>query len=647
MTRYRGFVLWIGLAAAAFGQIDTGSIVGTVRDSSGASIPNAAITLTNKATNVNLNTTSNDAGEYQFNALHPGSYSVKAVVSGFSAQQFSDVQIDVQTRQSVDFTLQVGNVTQTLEVQSTDAAAEHADGGCGRRGAAAADQRSAAERPPLCGPGAARAGHPKEPDESEQHGSGPLQFERKSGNAELFLARWRGQQFRVHESAGRLGADRAAAARCAAGVSRADPDLLGRVRYVGRRGDQRIDQERDERVSWRCVGVRAQQRIRREYVFEQRGRCRRADISARISSAARSAVRSSRTRLSSFSTCRISPAAKRRRSTVERSDAADEAGQLFGTSLKTPLATAVPSQSGCIVNNMIAASCLDPTALKLLALFPDPNIPSAVARQGTARKLGRIRTISSNTRFRPIRFPTTCESITTSTTTTGFFGRFSNYTVDRQDPPWTGNPIAGNGNFATQYHIRGKSVAISWTDVLSPSMLNEVRGGFSRDYAHSDPLGLTLGTSQASNFGLDRNSERTEQCGHSADQHHRPAAAGYGAVAAAIADRAGVAIARHAELAEGQSQPEVRLRAPPHERQLPRRSVAARPDHRERNLHRQRRIGCSGFSAGRCEHGVVHDADGRSQLSDRQQLFPAGHLAGEQESDDHLWLALRALFAAC
>ena len=119
MTRYQGFVLLLGLAFTAFGQIDTGSIVGTVRDSSGASIPNAAITLTNKATNVSLNTTSNDAGEYQFNALHPGSYSLKAAVSGFSAQQFSDVQIDVQSRQSVDFTLQVGNVTQTMEVQST------------------------------------------------------------------------------------------------------------------------------------------------------------------------------------------------------------------------------------------------------------------------------------------------------------------------------------------------------------------------------------------------------------------------------------------------------------------------------------------------------------------------------------------------
>ena len=119
MTRYQGFVLLLGLAFTAFGQIDTGSIVGTVRDSSGASIPNAAITLTNKATNVSLNTTSNDAGEYQFNALHPGTYSLKAAVSGFSAQQFSDVQIDVQTRPSVDFTLKVGNVTQTMEVQST------------------------------------------------------------------------------------------------------------------------------------------------------------------------------------------------------------------------------------------------------------------------------------------------------------------------------------------------------------------------------------------------------------------------------------------------------------------------------------------------------------------------------------------------
>ncbi|MBV9441734.1 MAG: TonB-dependent receptor, partial [Acidobacteriaceae bacterium] len=69
-------------------------------------------------------------------------------------------------------------------------------------------------------------------------------------------------------------------------------------------------------------------------------------------------------------------------------------------------------------------------------------------------------------------------------------------------PPWTGNPVAGNGNFATQYNIRGKSVALGWTWVPSSAMVNQLRGGFSRDNAHSDPVGVQLGTSQAASYGL-------------------------------------------------------------------------------------------------------------------------------------------------
>jgi len=49
------------------------------------------------------------------------------------------------------------------------------------------------------------------------------------------------------------------------------------------------------------------------------------------------------------------------------------------------------------------------------------------------------------------------------------FGRYSDYHVDRQDPPWTSDPIAGNGNFATQYKIRGRGVALAWTDSISTS----------------------------------------------------------------------------------------------------------------------------------------------------------------------------------
>ena len=82
------------------------------------------------------------------------------------------------------------------------------------------------------------------------------------------------------------------------------------------------------------------------------------------------------------------------------------------------------------------------------------------------------------------------------------FGRYSEFIIDRQDPPWTSNPIAGNGNFATQYRIHDHSVALAWDDTISPTVLNELRAGFNRDYAHSDPIGLKLGESLASQYGL-------------------------------------------------------------------------------------------------------------------------------------------------
>ncbi len=82
-------------------------------------VANATITLTNKANGQVLTTKTNSVGEYQFNAMHPGHYTVKAEMSGFTSQQIGDVEVDVQSRPSVDFTLQVGNVTQTLEVQAT------------------------------------------------------------------------------------------------------------------------------------------------------------------------------------------------------------------------------------------------------------------------------------------------------------------------------------------------------------------------------------------------------------------------------------------------------------------------------------------------------------------------------------------------
>src|SRR5215813_1980931 len=69
--------------ATAFSQTITGSITGTVADSSGAVVPNAKITATNLGTNLSYNTSSNTAGVYNLLFLPIGEYNLTVEVPGF------------------------------------------------------------------------------------------------------------------------------------------------------------------------------------------------------------------------------------------------------------------------------------------------------------------------------------------------------------------------------------------------------------------------------------------------------------------------------------------------------------------------------------------------------------------------------------
>ena len=99
-------------------QIDTGSIVGTVSDPSGAAIAGATVELTNEATGVTRSVTTNGDGAYQFTAITPGTYSVKAASANFESAVHTHLQIDVQSRPAVDFNLKVGQSSQVVEVTS-------------------------------------------------------------------------------------------------------------------------------------------------------------------------------------------------------------------------------------------------------------------------------------------------------------------------------------------------------------------------------------------------------------------------------------------------------------------------------------------------------------------------------------------------
>jgi hypothetical protein len=71
------------LATSTEAQILYGSVVGVVKDAQGAAIPGATITITNKETNLTLDTVSNPEGSYNLTNVLPGSYDVKVTLQGF------------------------------------------------------------------------------------------------------------------------------------------------------------------------------------------------------------------------------------------------------------------------------------------------------------------------------------------------------------------------------------------------------------------------------------------------------------------------------------------------------------------------------------------------------------------------------------
>src|SRR5215468_3946083 len=99
-------------------QIDVGGVAGTVKDPTGALVPNADLTLTNEATGVAQKIRSSSSGTYVFQAVPAGSYELKVEVSGFKTYVATGVQVHVQSVVTVDISLSVGRVNEALTVTS-------------------------------------------------------------------------------------------------------------------------------------------------------------------------------------------------------------------------------------------------------------------------------------------------------------------------------------------------------------------------------------------------------------------------------------------------------------------------------------------------------------------------------------------------
>src|SRR5438552_6293308 len=103
-------------AASSFGQFETAEVLGTVRDASGAVVPKASVTLLNQDTGIMARTSTDENGNYDFFNVKVGRYTVSVEASGFQKVSAKDVAVAVNARQRVDLAMQVGAVTESVEV---------------------------------------------------------------------------------------------------------------------------------------------------------------------------------------------------------------------------------------------------------------------------------------------------------------------------------------------------------------------------------------------------------------------------------------------------------------------------------------------------------------------------------------------------
>ena len=106
------------MVGGAIAQSTTGTITGTVSDVTGAVLPGVEVTVTNEGTNLTRNLITNESGNYTAPQLPIGNYRVEAVLPGFQTAVRSGITLNVDERARIDLVLQVGQVTEVVEVSA-------------------------------------------------------------------------------------------------------------------------------------------------------------------------------------------------------------------------------------------------------------------------------------------------------------------------------------------------------------------------------------------------------------------------------------------------------------------------------------------------------------------------------------------------
>src|SRR5579859_8207381 len=120
--------IWVALVAislvcglntsTALAQAVYGSILGTVTDAQGGAVSGAKVTVTSLNKGTTDETTTNESGNYSVTHLIPDTYKIRIEAAGFKVSEIPNVHVSADTGARVDVSMQVGAVTQSVEVTS-------------------------------------------------------------------------------------------------------------------------------------------------------------------------------------------------------------------------------------------------------------------------------------------------------------------------------------------------------------------------------------------------------------------------------------------------------------------------------------------------------------------------------------------------
>jgi hypothetical protein len=137
------WLLCLAFSLAAFAQEFRGSITGRITDNSGAAVASATVTVTNTNTNTTTNVTTDDGGAYTVLYLIPGTYSVAVEAKGFKKSVRQNIEVRVGDRLSLDLALEIGAVSETVNITSDAPLLETSSASAGQ----VIDQRRISELP--------------------------------------------------------------------------------------------------------------------------------------------------------------------------------------------------------------------------------------------------------------------------------------------------------------------------------------------------------------------------------------------------------------------------------------------------------------------------------------------------------------------